>query len=162
MPNRLAAARKPRRPVGKEALVLLLPDRQAQIRAVAQTVDALAALRREERHDVVAGRQRRDALADVLDDAGALVTEHGRGVAGRIGARRGVEIGVADAAGDEAHQHLSGARLGQLELPDRERSPELLEHRGPDLHAADPTFREALRGLKTTTTLSRSPGGTTC
>ncbi len=43
-----------------------------------------------------------------LDDAGALVAEHGRRVAGRVGARRGVEVGVADAAGDEPHEHLAG------------------------------------------------------
>ena len=76
----------------------------------------------------------RDAVADPLDDAGALVPEHGRRVAGRVGARGGVEIGVADAAGDEPHEHLAGSRLGQIDLAHDERGSELLEHGGPDLH----------------------------
>ena len=92
---------------------------------VAQAVDALAALRREERHDVVAGRERGDAVADALDDAGALVPEHGRRVAGRVGAGGGVEVGVADAAGDEPHEHLAGPRLGQVDLLHDERRAEL-------------------------------------
>ena len=52
--HRLAVARQARRAVGQVALVLLLADREAEIRARAQAVDALAALRREERDDVVA------------------------------------------------------------------------------------------------------------
>ena len=52
--DRLAVAREPRRAVGQVALVLLLADRQAEVRARVEAVDALAALRREERDDVVA------------------------------------------------------------------------------------------------------------
>ena len=84
-------------------------------------------------------RKRRDAVADLLDDAGAFVPEHGRRVAGRVGAGGGVEIGVADAAGDEAHENLAGARLGEVDLADRERRTELLEDGGSDLHRADPS-----------------------
>ena len=80
------------------------------------------------------GPHERDALADPLDDAGALVPEHGRGVSGRVGARRGVEVGVADAARLEPHQHLAGARLGEVDLLDDERRAELLEHRSAHLH----------------------------
>ena len=54
--DRLAVARQARRAVGQVALVLLLADREAEVRARAQAVDALAALRREERDDVVARR----------------------------------------------------------------------------------------------------------
>ena len=56
--ERLAVAREPRRAVGQVALVLLLADREAEVRARAAAVDALAALRREQRDDVVAGRER--------------------------------------------------------------------------------------------------------
>src|SRR5205823_3115637 len=80
--DRLAVARQPRRAIGQEALVLLLADREAEVRARIAAVDAFAALRREEGDDVVARRDRSDALADALDDAGALVAEYGRGVAG--------------------------------------------------------------------------------
>ena len=85
---------------------------------------------------MIALRERGDALADALDDAGALVPEHGRRVAGRVGARGRVEVGVADAAGDEPDEHLARPRLGQLELLNRERRAELLQDGGPDLHAA--------------------------
>ena len=135
MADRLAVARQPRRAVGQVALVLLLADREAEVRAVAAAVDALAALRREQRHDVVARRDRRDVRADALDDACALVPEHGRRVAGRVGAGRRVEVGVADAARDEADEHLTRARLGELDLLHDERPAELLEHCGANLHA---------------------------
>ena len=41
---------------------------------------------------------------------------------------------MADAAGDEADQHLARPRLGQLDLLDGERLAELLQHRGAHLH----------------------------
>ena len=106
---------------------------------VAEAVDALAALGREERDDVIAGRDERDAVTDPLDDARALVAEHARRVA-RSGRRRGrVEVGVADAAGDEPDEHLARLRLRELDLLHDERLTELLEHRGADLHGGDPT-----------------------
>ena len=73
-------------------------------------------------------------VADALDDAGALVPEDGRRVAGGVGARGRVEIGVADAAGDEPDEDLARLRLGQLDLLHLERRAELLQHRGADLH----------------------------
>src|SRR4051794_13197561 len=124
------------RPVGQVAEVLLLADREAEVRARVAAVDALAALRREERHDVVARRDGGHVLADALDDAGALVAENGRRVTRGIGAGRGVEVGVADAARDEADEHLARVRLGELDLVHGERLPELLEHGGTDLHHA--------------------------
>jgi hypothetical protein len=118
------------------SLVLLLADRQAEVGALVEAVDALPALGREEGDDVVARRQRADLGTDRLDDAGALVPEHGRRVAGGVGAGGGVEVGVADAAGVEADQHLAGPRLGQLDLLHRQRLAELLQNRGAHLHAA--------------------------
>ena len=134
-------------PVGQVALVLLLADRHAEVRARADAVHALATLGREERHDVVAGRDVGDALADGLDDARALVPEHRRRVARRVGARGRVEVGVADAAGLEAHEHLAGLRLGQVDLRDVQRLAELLQHGGTHLHGSD-TLRwtDAARG----------------
>ena len=137
----LAVAGDPRRPVGQVALVLLLADRQAEVGARVEAVDALAALGREEGDDVVARRQRGDVRPDRLDDAGALVAEHGRRVAGRVGAGGGVEVGVADAAGVQPDQHLAGPRLGQLDLLHRERLAELLQHRGAHLHRPTPPAR---------------------
>ena len=78
MPDRLAFAREPRRPVRQEAESLLLADRQAEVRARVEAVDAFAALRREERDDVVADRNFTHAVPDRLDHASALVPEHRR------------------------------------------------------------------------------------
>ena len=84
-----------------------------------QAVDALAALGREERDDVVAGSDEGHVRPDRLDDARALVAEHARRVPARIGARRRVEVGVADAARLDPDEHLPGLRVGQLDAPGR-------------------------------------------
>ena len=47
-----------------------------------------------------------------------------------------LEVCVAHAARDEADEHLTGFRLGEIELLDLERLAEPLEHRGADLHGA--------------------------
>ena len=74
----LVATREPRGPVGQVPLALLLADRQAEVGSLVAAVDAFAALRREQGHDMVADREVLDALADRLDDPGALVSEDGR------------------------------------------------------------------------------------
>jgi hypothetical protein len=116
VPDRLAVARQPRRAVREVTLVLLFPDRQAEVRSVVAAVHALAALRREERDDVVAGRDVLDTVTDTLDDACAFVAEHGRQVPRRISARRCVQVCVADTAGHEPDEHLAGLRLRKVEL----------------------------------------------
>ena len=134
--QRLAAPGEARRAVREVAEPLLVADRDAAVGARIAAVLALAALRRKESDDVVARPQRRDVLADGLDDARALVTEDARHVAARIGARGRVQVRVADAAGDEADERLSRLRLGEVHVLDDERLPELLEHCGADPHAA--------------------------
>jgi hypothetical protein len=86
---------------------------------------------------VVARLERGHAFADALDDAGALVTQHRRRVARRIGAGGRVEVGMADAARDEPDEHLARLRLGEIDLLHRQWCAELLEHRGADLHPRD-------------------------
>ena len=103
------------------------------------------ALGREERDDVVAGPDERDVRADALHDTGALVPEHARHVSGRIGARRRVQVGVAHAARGEPDEHLALLRLGEIELGDDERLPELLEDCGADLHLAQANPRARSR-----------------
>jgi hypothetical protein len=97
-------------------------------------VDALAALRREQRDDVVARGHARDALADLLDDARPLVPENGRRVAGRVRAAGGVEVGVAHPAGGETDQHLARPGPVEVHLLHRQRLGELLEDGGAHLH----------------------------
>ncbi len=131
MADLLAGVRsaEPHGSVGQMTEVLLGPDRHAEVRPRIDAVNALAALRREQGHDVIALRDRGDPLADPLDDPGALVAEDGGRVAGGIDARGRVEVGVADAAGDEPHEHLARLRVLKLELLDHQGLAELLEHR---------------------------------
>ena len=141
MADRLAVAREAGGSVGQVALVLLLADRQAKIRAVAAAVLALAALRREQRHHAVARGQARDAVAEPLDDSGALVAEDGRRVARWVRAGGGVHVGVADTAGLEPHEHLAAPGLRELDLGDMQRRSELLEHCGSDLHGDESSLQ---------------------
>ena len=97
-------------------------------------MQALATLRRKQRHDVVAPCDATSAPTP-LDDAGALVREEGRRVTGGVGARRCVQVGMADAARHEADEHFTCPRLGELDLLHDERPTELLEHRRANLHA---------------------------
>ena len=96
-----------------------------------------------------------DALADRLDDARALVPEHGRRIAGGIDARGRVQVGVADAAGDEPHEHLARPRLGEVELLHDQRLGELLEQR-----RADPSRRRLPQADRSgrSSAASRHPG----
>src|SRR5262249_26816763 len=136
--QRLSVTREPGRPVRQVALVLPVADCDASIRLRAEAVNALAALGGEQGDDVVAGAHGGDTVADPLDDAGALVAEDARRIAGRIDAGGGVQVGVTDAARGQAHEHLAGARLGEIDLLDYERLPELLEYRRPDPHPGEP------------------------
>jgi hypothetical protein len=153
----LAIAGDPRRPVGQVPLVLLLADRQAEVGALVQTVDALPALRREEGDDVIARGERADIGADRLDHPGPLVPQHGRRVAGGVGAGGGVEVGVADPAGMQANQHLARPRLGQLDLLHRQWLSEFLQHRGAHLHRV--RLLPQSMTVSTTATLARIAQG---
>ena len=97
---------------------------------------------------MVAHRQGRDALADGLDDPGALVPEHRGRVARRVDARGRVEVGVADPAGGQADERLAGAGGGQVDVLHDERRAELLEHRGTDLHGRGPYPRAPAPGRR--------------
>ena len=72
----------------------------------------------------------------VFDNACTLVPEDGGRVAGWVNAGCGVQIGVADAAGDQPYQDLALLRLGKVELLDDQRLPEAFQDRGADLHGA--------------------------
>ena len=74
---------------------------------------ASATRRDEAEHDVVAGSDGGDTLADLHDDAGSLVSADQRRDGGQIPGA-GVVIGVAHARGDHLDEHLAG--LGRVEL----------------------------------------------
>ena len=134
--HRLAVAGEAGGAVGEVAEVLLLADREAEVRQRADAVDALSALGREEGDDVVSLGQERHVRPAPLDDARALVSEDGGGVSRRVNAGGGVHVGVAHTAGHQADQHLFRTGLGELHVADHQRAPELLEDGRPDLHRA--------------------------
>jgi hypothetical protein len=121
------------------AKVEVLADREAEVGALVAAVDALAALRGEERDDVVVLGERFDTGPDPLDHARALVAEHGRRIAGGIDPGRRVEIGVADAAGDQPDEDLALRGVGQLDLLHDQGLAELLEHRRTHPHPPPPS-----------------------
>ena len=134
MADRLAVARQTRGPVRQVALVLLLADRQADVRPAAAAVLALPALRGEQRDDVIADRQRLDARADRLDDARALVPEHGRRVPDGS-TPEAVYRSVWQTPHATSRTSTSPA-LGSASSTsvDDQRLPELLQHCGLDPH----------------------------
>ena len=130
----LTIARKPSRAVGHVTLVLLLADRQAQVRAVTTAVLTLATLGREERDHSVADLYPADPVTDLLDNPAAFVSQHRGRVSRWIGARGAVHVRMAYAARLEPYERLAGTRPGQLDVGHIQRSPEFLEHRSPHLH----------------------------
>src|SRR5207249_11564660 len=98
-------------------------ERPAEVRLAAETELAVATFRDVERDHVIAGGERRDPGADVLDDPAALVAEHGREEPRGVAAAQRVGVGVADARRDQPDEALSGPRWGEVDFVDRERLP---------------------------------------
>jgi hypothetical protein len=82
-------------------------------------------------HDVIAGFYRTHAAADRRHHARAFMTEHGRVGRAVIGIAP-MQVGLAHAAGNDTHQHLIGARIGQFEPIDDERRGTLGDDGGGD------------------------------
>ena len=136
MPQRLARAREPRRAIREIAETLLLANRDAPVRAIAEAVDTFPALGGEERYHVIAGGNERDAFTNALNDACTFVPEDAGRVARRISAGGRVQIGMADATGGEPNEYLARLWLGEIDLLDDERTAELLEDCCADLQSA--------------------------
>ncbi len=81
----------------------------------------------------VAGGDVRDARADRLDDAGALVPEHDRPAAVAQVALGEVQVGVAHARSRHAHEHLVVLGRVQQQPLDAHRQAVALEHGRLDL-----------------------------
>lgn len=69
---------------------------------------------------MVADLERSHARADFLDHATAFMAEDDREHAFRILAGEGERIGMADPAGDNAHEHFAGLRTLHIDLLDRQ------------------------------------------
>jgi len=85
-------------------------------------VDALAALGREQRDDVVARLdETRATVADALDDPGAFVTEQDRELHTPAAGLDDMQIGVAHTARLDTHLDLGGAGRVERDLLDERR-----------------------------------------
>ena len=107
--------------VGHEAAALGGAHRRAQIGLAGTAHFAFTAFGGVEGNDVVAGPDAGYAGADRLHNAGALVAEHAGKDALGVEAVQGVGVGVADAAGDDAHQHFALLRRHQIQFFDNQR-----------------------------------------
>jgi hypothetical protein len=94
---------------------------------------ALAAGGHEAEGDPIAGADVGHALPHRLDDAGALVAEHGRPAAVAEVALGQVQIGVAHARRGHPHEHLVVAGRVEQQRLDAQRGALVLQDGGPDL-----------------------------
>ena len=99
---------------------------------------------------MVAGRDRRDAGADLDHHSGALVAEDRGEQTLRVLTRQRVVVGVADAGRLDLDQHLAGAWAFEVELDDLERLFGRKRDGRAGLHGA-PAYSAA-----TSSTLARS------
>ena len=136
--DRLALVAEARGAVRHQALALRGADRGAEIGLLAQAAFALAAFRRVERDDVIAGLHGGDARADLADDAGALMAEDRGEDAFAVEAVERVGVGVADAGRLDLDQHFAGLRAFEIELDDLERLLGFEGDGGACLHAISP------------------------
>ena len=122
MVDGLAVAGEPRRAVDQPARAHRRPGGRAELRQVAQ---ALRAGPQDGAHESATWSPTATRVtpgADRLDDPRPLVAEHGR--AARLGrAVDRVEVGVADAARGEPHEHLARPGRRKLELLDVRAAP---------------------------------------
>ena len=107
----------------------------ADHRAARRAVVAGAAEHRQTRHDVIAGLHIGDVRADLLDDTGRLVAEHG-GEWMRVKAFDEMQIGMTKAGDLGADQHLARPGFLQSDILDRERTVGLVQNGG--LHDVSP------------------------
>jgi hypothetical protein len=116
---------------------LVTAERFAQDRLVALAVEAVPAVRVPRADDVIADLHLRDRRPHPLDHAGALVPQHDRQRIGQ-GALDHLEVGVAQPACMQAHQHVARLERLQRDVLDREAPAGLVQHRRLVLHAGWP------------------------
>ena len=98
----------------------------AQVLVAGRAARTATTGRDEAEHDVVAGREPADALADLFDDAGALVATDDRQLERQVTGDE-VLVGVAHARRGELDQHLArsgGVEFDVLDAPRLVRFPE--------------------------------------
>src|SRR5207248_641449 len=109
----------------------------AQSGVARQALRAAAAKAGEAGNDMIARPHGRHVGADRLDDAGALMSEHDRPVEREAAdAVDDMQIAVADAGRDGAHEHLAPQRLVHIDRFDRQEFMHFAENGGFDLHSS--------------------------
>ncbi|MNQ95776.1 hypothetical protein D3C85_1113490 [compost metagenome] len=119
--DRLALIGKTAGAVRHQALALGGAHRLTEVGLAGLAEFALAAFGGVQGDHVVADGQGGHTLAHRLDDAAAFMAEDARKHAFGILAGQGVGIGVAYAAGDDAHQYLAGLRRLDIHFDDLQR-----------------------------------------
>ena len=115
-------------------------DRRAEVadvRVPGGAEAAVAADGQERGDDVVALLDPRDARPDLLDDAGALVAADDREARDDVPVAE-VLVGVAQAGGDPADQHLPLLGLVEIQLGDLPIATGVPQHGCPGLHGFSP------------------------
>jgi hypothetical protein len=138
--QRTAADRQARCAVGHQPFALRRTHLLAQVGLARAAELALAALGGVKRNHVVAGHERGHAGADLDDDAGPLVAEHHREQDLGVVAREREGIGVAHAGVRDLHQHLAGARRGDVDFDDFKRFAGSEGDGGSGFHGVTPVI----------------------
>ena len=121
MQDTFAIQRKAAGSVGHEPTALGLAHPTTQVRLARQAELALAALGGVERNDVVADGQGANSRADLFDDSGALVAQHGRKETLGIAPAEGIRIGVTDTGRRQTDEALPFLRSFEVDLLELER-----------------------------------------
>jgi hypothetical protein len=120
--DRVAIERgEPRGAVRHQALALGRAHLLAEVRLGVQAVFAFPAFGGVERDDMIAGLQRRHALAHLQHDARALMAEDRGEQPLGVRARQREVVGVADAGGLDLDQNLARARAVEVHVHDLQR-----------------------------------------
>ena len=119
--DRLALVGEAARAVRHQPLALRGADRGAEIGLAAEAGFALAAFRRVERDDVIAGLHAGDARSNLPDDARAFMAKDGGEDALAVEPVQRIGVGMTDACGLDLDQHFAGLRPFQIDFDDFQR-----------------------------------------
>ncbi len=116
----LAVQREARSAIGHQALALGGAHGATQVGLAREAEFALAALGGIQRDHMIARLQAGHARPDRFDNPGAFMPQHRRKQPLRVFAGERVSIGVADAGGDDTHQHLTRLRVLHVDFRQRQ------------------------------------------
>ena len=116
MVDRLAIFGESSGAVGHQPFALGFADLLAQVGLARLAEFALTTFGRIQRDHMIAHLHAGDAFAERFDNTAAFVTQHAGKDSFRVITRKSKGIGMADAAGDNAHQHFAWLRWHHVDL----------------------------------------------